>query len=86
MPGRVVYYDIRTPGAVFYSDFPYTDLILKGSLCFPLPGRVVYYDLRTSGAVFYIDFPYTDLILKVNVRQVKFLKIVYCLKMMTTVV
>ena len=32
LPGRVVYYDIRTSGAVFYSDFPHTGLILKGSL------------------------------------------------------
>ena len=55
-------------GAVFYCDFPYTDPILKGSLCLALPGRVVYYDKRTPGAVFYCDIPYTDLILKGNLR------------------
>ena len=50
-----MYYDIRTSGAVFYSDFPYTDLILKGNLRLTVSGRVVHYDTRTSGAVFHSD-------------------------------
>ena len=46
---RVVHYDTRTPGAMFYFDISYTHLILKGSIRLALPGRVVYYDKRISG-------------------------------------
>ena len=55
MAGRVVYFDVRTPGAVFYFHFPYTHLILKADVRLTLAVRVVYFDIRTPGAVFYSD-------------------------------